>query len=62
LNKSIVKNEQYLSLVKEDEDGEEYSKFNFNELDNFKFVAITGSQKPDAEFLKHFTAFKVVAE
>ena len=62
VSKKILEDENYLKLVKEDQDGDEFQKFYFTEVDKFRFIAITSSENPDKELMNHFTVFKVQSD
>ncbi|RUS72886.1 hypothetical protein EGW08_019346 [Elysia chlorotica] len=61
IDKSILKPEKYLKLVKA-EDGPEYDKTKFNDLRlaNFKFVLISKSPFPNPKLLDMFYVIKVI--
>ncbi|KAK3800105.1 hypothetical protein RRG08_015071 [Elysia crispata] len=61
IDKSILKAEKYLKLVKT-EDGPEYDKTKFNDLRlaNFKFVMISKSPFPNPKLLEMFYVIQVV--
>ena len=60
MDKSILKNENYLKLVKLDIDGDDYQNFNFMEFGKFKLLIRTSNETLDNSFLNKFTVYKVV--
>lgn len=59
LNRQILKDEMYLSLVKKNVDGADYDRNQFNRVEDCKFVFIGSSENLSNQFLSLFTVFKI---
>lgn len=61
LDKSLLKNESYLKLVRSD-DGEEYSPNNFQEsrTKRFSFILLTSSRQPNEDIVDRCYTIRIL--